>query len=94
MGTAVSRTLVSFKLSFNLHLNEAKFGCEKLQSNSTFICLPFFWSKSKWFHLYKANIQNWLIYQENLSYFLTGLKIFVSDKGSGRANQMVNLAKS
>ena len=32
-------------------------------------------------------------YQENLSYFLTGLKIFVSDKGSSRPNQMLDPAK-
>ena len=93
MGTAVSRTLVSFKLSFNLHLNEAKFGCEKLQSNSTFICLPFFWSKSKWFHLYKANIQNWLISRKFIL-FPHRLKIFVSDKGSSTANQMADPANS
>ena len=74
--TTVSRTPASncWILLFHLHLNEAKFGFEKLQYNLTFICWFCFWSTSRCFHLYKANIQNWLIYQENLSYFLTGSK--------------------
>ena len=89
--TTVSRTPASncWILLFHLHLNEAKFGFEKLQYNLTFICWFCFWSKSKCFHLYKANIQNWLISRKFIL-FPHRLKIFVSDKGRGRANQMIS----
>ena len=84
---------ISYILLFNLHLNEAKFWFEKLLFHSTFISLCLFGLNLN-VSIFIKPISKIGWYQENLSYFLTGLKIFVSDKGIGWANQMVNPAKS
>ena len=84
---------ISYILLFNLHLYEAKFWFEKLLFHPTFISLCLLGLNLN-VSIFIKPISKIGWYQENLSYFLTGLKIFVSDKGIGRANQMVNPAKS